>query len=197
MSDLAANNPETPLTPLVKGGEDTAWANISQGEAQAACQTIGSGYHLLGENEWLTMAENILQVAGNDTDAIAVGMQLVSAGSAQEATSTAFKLTNDNIINNLVGAVAQWTNKNVTSAGLPVAPTADAWYEYGEVSDFKGMSIAPPYYLTDANNYIGKIYVGSTAGLKGFVRGMNGIYGLDLSHTPSEQSATIGFRCAK
>ena len=62
---------------------------------------------------------------------------------------------------------------------------------------FKGLNIAPPYYLTDANNYIGKIYTGAGSGLRGFVRGSGGIYGLDLSHTPSEQNASIGFRCAK
>jgi len=47
------------------------------------------------------------------------------------------------------------------------------------------------------NNYIGKIYIGAGTGLKGFVRGSGGIYGLDLSHTPSEKSTNIGFRCAK
>jgi hypothetical protein len=72
----------------------------------------------------------------------------------------------------------------------------------GEIADFQSrgvsvMSIAPDYYLTDANNNIGKIYVGTGSGLRGFVRGANGIYGLDLSHTPAEQSAEIGYRCAK
>ncbi len=172
--------------------------NVSQGEAQVACQTIGAGYHLIGENEWLTIAENILQVAANDIDATSSGMQLATSSSPLIGEAgVRFKLTNDNIINNLSGAVAEWTNQNVTSAGLPITPSADGWYEYNEVSDFKGMSLAPAYYLTDQNNNIGKIYIGSSPGLKGFVRGANGIYGLDLSHAPSEQSASIGFRCAK
>ncbi|MDP2708481.1 MAG: tail fiber domain-containing protein [bacterium] len=183
MNSLMNNPPD----PLYQGG--TIWTNVSQGEAQVACQTLGTGYHLLGENEWLTMAENILQVAANDADANAAGMQL--------GTSTAFTLTSDNIIYNLAGTVKEWTNQNVTAAGLPIAPSADAWYEYGDVSDYKGMNIAPDYYLTDAANNIGKIYTGSGIGLRGFVRGSGGIYGLDLSHTPSEQSASIGFRCAK
>ncbi|PIX03287.1 hypothetical protein COZ78_01120, partial [bacterium (Candidatus Gribaldobacteria) CG_4_8_14_3_um_filter_42_11] len=143
-------------------------------------QSLGVGYHLIGENEWLTIAENILQVASNNL-----------------ATSTALKLTNDNIINNLTGEIGEWTNQNVPAAGLPVTPAADGWFEYNEVVDFKGLNIAPDYYLTDATNQIGKIYVGSAPGLKGFVRGQGGIYGLDLSHTPSEKSAEIGFRCAK
>ncbi|MFH1255012.1 MAG: hypothetical protein V1667_00865, partial [bacterium] len=180
MSDLAAGNNTNPPTPFVKGGEMPTLTNISQGQAQYACNSLGAGYHLIGENEWLTVADNILQVGENDLE-----------------NSEELKLTNSNIIHNLSGDIAQWTNQNVTVAGLPVTPTTDNWFEYSEVTDFKGMSIAPDYYLTDANNYIGKIFVGSASGLKGFVRGSGGIYGLDLSHAPSEQSASIGFRCAK
>ena len=144
----------------------------------------------MGESEWLTIAENILEVAANDADVSAAGRQLATS-------SNPFVLTNDNVINNLAGATGQWTNQNVTAAGLPVAPGRDAWFEYSQVADFKGLNIAPAYYLTDQDNHIGKIYVGSASGLKGFVRGQGGIYGLDLSHAPDEQSADIGFRCAK
>ncbi|MDP2736575.1 MAG: hypothetical protein Q8O59_02180, partial [bacterium] len=157
---------------------DLMGTNVSQGEAQLACQQVGAGYHLIGENEWLTIAENALRAG-------------------LSASSTDIKLTNDNVIHNLTGEAAQWTNQNVTAAGLPVAPSAGAWYEYNEVVDFKGLNIAPDYYLSHAKNNIGKIKVGSAPGLKGFVRGEGGIYGLDLSHAPAEQSADIGFRCAK
>jgi len=214
MSDLAIFPPDKGGIGGLQGGEATPsnsplsgggqpWTNISQGEAQITCQTLGAGYHLIGENEWLTIAENILQVASNDMDAVLAGMQLASSTPETPLTplskggEVAFKLSNDNVINNLAGSVAEWTNQNVTSAGLPVAPTKDAWYEYGEVADYKGLNVAPDYYLTDANNNIGKIFIGSEVGLKGFVRGQGGIYGLDLSHVPSEQSAEIGFRCAK
>ena len=187
MADIAGVSAETPLTPLYKGGN--AWTNVSQGEAQYACQSLGAGYHLIGENEWLTIAENILRVSGNDTDANTAGLQLGS--------STTFKLTNDNVINNLVGDIAEWTSQNITAAGLPITPATNSWFEYNEVVDYKGLNIVPAYYLTDLNNYIGKIYIGAGTGLKGFVRGSGGIYGLDLSHTPSEKSTNIGFRCAK
>jgi hypothetical protein len=175
---------------LMKDESEQTKTNISQGEAQIACQTLGTGYHLIGENEWLTIAENILQNPDNDSDTITSGMQLAT-------TSISYKLNNDNLINNLVGEVSEWTNQNVTVAGLPVTPLVDNWFEYGEVSDYKGLNIAPDYYLTDLNNNIGKIYIGSTSGLKAFLRGSTGIYGLDLSHAPSEQSANISFRCAK
>jgi hypothetical protein len=182
MSDLMADLGSMPLI------------NVSQGEAQLTCQAQGAGYHLIGENEWLTITENILQVAANDADALTAGMQLATSTSA---TSTAYKLTNDNIINNLAGSLAEWTNQNVTAAGLPITPSANIWSEYSDVTDYKGLAIAPAYYLTDQINNIGKIYIGSGSGLRGFVRGTGGIYGLDLSHAPAEQSAEIGFRCAK
>ncbi len=177
---------KSPLTPLVKGGN--AWTNVSQGEAQLACQTLGTGYHLLGENEWLAIAENVLQVRENDL----TPHTPLSKGGAGE-----LKLSNGNAINNLSGDIAQWTNQNVTAAGLPIAPSDSGWFEYGEVSDFKGMNIAPDYYLSDANNKIGKIFIGSGSGLRGFVRGSGGIYGLDLSRSPAEKSDSVGFRCAK
>ena len=85
----------------------------------------------------------------------------------------------------------------MTAAGLPVTADKDAWSEYSEVMDYQGLNLATDYYLTDAANNIGKIYVGSTPGLKGFARGQGGIYGLDLSHSPAEKSKNIGFRCAK
>jgi len=187
MNDLAPVNLLDPSL-LV----ETAWTGLSQGEAAAACQTLGAGYHLIGENEWLTIAENILQVAANDTDALVPGSQL-------SASTTSFTLTNDNIINNLSGSLAEWTNQNVPAAGLPACAKASAGEpcEYGQVSDFKGLNIAPAYYLSDQQNNIGKIYLGGEAGLRGFVRGVGGIYGLDLSHSPAERLENIGFRCGK
>jgi len=153
-------------------------------------------FKIMKTNKKIT--ENILTVAANDADAALAGMQLETPLTPlYNGGEIAYKLTNDNIINNLVGTTTEWTNQNVTAAGLPVAPSNEAWYEYGDVSDFRGMNIAPDYYLTDVNNYIGKIYTGSGIGLRGFVRGEGGIYGLNLSYTPSEQSASIGFRCAK
>jgi formylglycine-generating enzyme required for sulfatase activity len=204
MSDLAKNDGGLASSLEAK----PLWTGVSQGEAQVACQSLGTGYHLIGENEWLTMAENILQVADNDMDKTVAGMQLATSSAPTPDPSpaaslagegrNAFKLTNDNYIYDIAGNVSEWTNQNVTEAGLPAVASAQAgWSEYSEVMDFKGLNIAPAYYLTDQNNNIGKIYVGSTPGLKGFVRGQGGIYGLDLSHAPAEQAVNIGFRCAK
>jgi len=118
------------VLPLAKGEikEGVAWTNVSQGEAQVACQSLGNGYHLLGENEWLTIAANILTVAANDIDPVALGRQLATSSSPLKGEAgVRYTLTNDNIINNLTGTTTEWTNQNVTAAGLPVAPSANAW----------------------------------------------------------------------
>lgn len=45
------------------------WANISQTDAITAAQTAGAGAHLLTENEWMTIAHNILTQPANWCDA--------------------------------------------------------------------------------------------------------------------------------
>jgi hypothetical protein len=194
MQDLAAGDGLNPPAPFVKGGLNPVWTAASQGEADLACQTLGSDYHLISENEWLTIAENIVKVAANDIDQNTAGLQLATI--TLDGTPVAHKLTNDNIIYNLAGSVAEWTNQTVTEAGN-IKPASDNWQEYYEIADYQGFNIAPPYYYTSANG-IGKILTGdNTNNLRGFVRGNGGIYGLDLSHAPDEQAENIGFRCAK
>jgi hypothetical protein len=189
------------------------WTGISQGEARLACESLGTGYHLISENEWLTMAEDIIRVAANDIDEEEEGLQLAGANISEyeanesesatsseleQATSTTntFVLSNDSIINNLVGGASEWTDQIVTQAGL-VEPVMNAWQEYYEVTDYKGMNIFPPYYYSSANG-IGRIFTGDNENiLRGFVRGTDGVFSLDLSHSPIEATSTIGFRCAK
>lgn len=48
---------------------DQPWTNISQTDAITASQTAGSGAHLLTENEWMTIAHNILLQPANWCDA--------------------------------------------------------------------------------------------------------------------------------
>ena len=48
---------------------DQPWTNISQTDAITASQTAGTGAHLLTENEWMTIAHNILLQPANWCDA--------------------------------------------------------------------------------------------------------------------------------
>jgi hypothetical protein len=180
------------------GGVDTApWTNISQGEAMVACQSQGEGYHLISENEWLTIADNLTKVAANDINPDLAGLQLATSSDPTLATSTVDqKLTNDNIIGNFTGGVGEWTDETITRAGL-ITPVSNDWQEYYNITDYQGYRIAPPYYYSSANG-IGRILTGdNSSNLRGFIRGEGGIYSLNLSYSPDTATSTIGFRCAK
>jgi hypothetical protein len=161
--------------------------SVSQGEAKLDCQALGTGYHLISENEWLTIAENIIKVSANDIDEATSGLQL----SVGENSNLSFILSNDEEVYELVGGIGEWTDRIISVSAVPT-PALGA--------DLKDFDFAPPYYLTSENG-VGKILTGlsenRTGSLAAFVRGETGIYGLDLTHSPIEASETIGFRCAK
>jgi len=150
---------------------------------------------LISENEWLTIAENIIRVNANDINP-EVGLQLATSTSQTASGTIQFALSNGNIINNFVGGLSEWTDQTITKSGL-LAPLSADWKEYYEMEDYKGLNIAPPYYY-NSDNGIGKIKVGDgNIIMAGFVRGTNGVYSLDLSNSPTTANANIGFRCAK
>ena len=44
---------------------DRPWVNISQTDAIAACTSLGEGFHLITNNEWMTIGANIANQGGN------------------------------------------------------------------------------------------------------------------------------------
>ncbi|MCX6788137.1 MAG: hypothetical protein NT108_03185 [Candidatus Kaiserbacteria bacterium] len=44
------------------------WVSIDQPTARAACEALGTGYHLINEAEWMTIATHIATLPINDTD---------------------------------------------------------------------------------------------------------------------------------
>ena len=106
------------------------------------------------------------------------------------------RFVNGNTIYDLVGGVAEWTDRTVTAAGL-LSPVTANWIEYNNLADYKGYDIAPPYYYT-SDNGIGRYRAGKNGiSLRGFVRGTSALYDLDCSYSPTTATSTIGFRCAK
>jgi len=198
---------------LTDGLTGEAWTDITQAEAQIACQGLGVGYHLISENEWLTLAENIISNPLNDSDPNKIGLQLATTTQIQNSKTqitdkvattspefeVSFTLTNKSIIQNLVGGVGEWTNKFIREKDM-IEPLEPRWMEYYEVSSFKSMdNIIPPYYLDNATNGIGLVYTGApeSSSQRGFIRGENGLFGLNLSYSPQTATSTVGFRCAK
>ncbi|MCK5416727.1 hypothetical protein KAI92_04855, partial [Candidatus Parcubacteria bacterium] len=176
--------------------DDNVITNLSQGEAQLACVEKANGYHLLSENEWLTIAENIIRVSENDIDDTQDGLQLITA----EATSSiSLILSNGNVIHEIFGEIKEWTDMTITQAGLP-EPVINIWQDYIQIENYNGLNIAPPYYYNSSNG-IGGIMTGTATStidnLRGFVRGGFGVYSLDLSFSPTTATSTIGYRCAK
>ncbi len=185
-------------------GSRIVWVNVSQGEASLACQGIGDGYHLVTENEWMTIAENVIRTADNDCEEYLDGLQLMVQGDPDATSSPiwattspiALALSNGNTIYGLVGGVSEWTDRTVTTAGLLTPVTAN-WIEYNDISDYRGYDIAPPYYYSSENG-IGRYRAGENGiSLRGFVRGTSALYDLDCSYSPTTATSTIGFRCAK
>ncbi|MEI7750130.1 MAG: hypothetical protein WCJ25_03945 [Candidatus Moraniibacteriota bacterium] len=65
---------------VVSSPEGSPLAYISQETARTYCQGLGTGYHLVSEAEWMTMAEQISDTAINDTDSDA-SLQLATGHS--------------------------------------------------------------------------------------------------------------------
>lgn len=55
----------------------TPYVSISQVNARAQCEALGTGYHLMSDQEWMTIADQIAMLPINDLDADA-GLQLAN-----------------------------------------------------------------------------------------------------------------------
>jgi len=174
--------------------ENNIWTEVTQGDAQLICKSLGEGYHLISENEWMTVAENIIDNNYNDIDEVRDGLQIAATSSF----GVSHILTNDFVIYNFSGGVGEWTDKLTTQAGILEPYTGD-WQEYYTVEDYKALNISPPYYYTHNENGIGLYKTGleEDKPIRAFVRGETGIFSLDLSYSPASSSPEIGFRCAR
>jgi len=118
------------------------WVDISQTNAIAKCSSLGLKYHLITNNEWMTIARNIEQVKSNWSGG-AVGFGYIYSGhndgkpnNALSASSNdsegyyltgqtsgnqrrTFTLTNGEIIWDLSGNVWEWTNNTIQRKNQP------------------------------------------------------------------------------
>ncbi len=112
-------------------------ANITQTTAQTYCSNLGTGYHLITNNEWMTIARNIEKTASNWTGG-SVGSGGIWRGHSDNSPATAleaysddtdpyygtgntapsiekriFTLTNGKILWDLSGNVWEWNNDTI------------------------------------------------------------------------------------
>jgi hypothetical protein len=164
------------------------WTDLDQSQAQFAC--MKGAAHLLNENEWLTIAENIANNAANDIDPLTAGLQF-------SKTAGNHKLQSGKLFTDLAGK-GEWIDLSLRLADLP-EPASNARQEYNSITSFKVLGdILPPINLNDTANRIGQILVGDNSeAVRGVIRGEQGLYDLDLSHSPQYKNENVGFRCAK
>ena len=136
-------------------------AYISQITAKAYCSALGTGYHLITNNEWMTMARNIDRITSNWTSGT-VGTAGIWRGhtdgtpnnaleantddaqgyegtgqSAPSIEKRTFTLSNSQIVWDLSGNVWEWNQDTIKRKDEPHSTTApDNTFNYKELNTF-------------------------------------------------------------
>jgi prepilin-type N-terminal cleavage/methylation domain-containing protein len=139
----------------------TPWVNISQTNAIAECNSLGNGYHLITNAEWMALANDVTNQTTNwTTGTVGSGILargFVNAGNTAPAPSTGtgyeyntgantvgssgtidyrrtLNLSNGQVIWDFPGNVYEWTNDTITGANSQATPTG--WKEYNAVTNW-------------------------------------------------------------
>ena len=205
----------------------TPWVSISQITAIANSPNVAgcTGCHLITENEWMTIAQNVLSVPGNWSGS-AVGSGNIPRGNSSSSAATdasadltgvnkrTLTLSNGEVIWDLAGNVWDWTSGTVQSPTVQpgITGTGAGYREWNTVTNPGTISPNPSATATgitgasswDSGYGIGQIYSDTEqTGLRGFIRGgswyfggIAGVLTLYLNYAPSNTFAYIGFRVA-
>lgn len=145
---------------------NTPWVNINQQDAIMECTSLGKGYHLITNDEWMTIATN-LAAQGNNWDGGTVGINEMSRGHSDNNPSSACEadandanayvetdcatgrsssgtfnqrrthiLSNGEVIWDLAGNVWEWTSY-FNDSDKPNAGVS--WIEYSGISSSTSM----------------------------------------------------------
>ena len=142
-------------------------ANISQTDAKTYCESLGTDYHLISNNEWMTIARNIEKQSSNwtsgtiGTDGIWRGHTDGTPEIALEANSDddqgyegtgqtspsiekrTFLLSNGKTIWDLSGNIWEWNSDTIEADQAPIdsSPTSE-YIQYTDIDDYQMMSYA-------------------------------------------------------
>lgn len=137
----------------------TPWVNLTQTQAQAEATALGTGYHLMTEAEWMTIAANILSVPSNWTSG-SVGSGAIYAGHSDNAPGNALAastddtngyvgetntggnqrrtltLTNGQVIWDFAGNAWEWTDATIAANQQPglLSDSSYTWHEWTDTA---------------------------------------------------------------
>ena len=187
-------------------------ANISQTEARTACSSFGSGYHLITDAEWITIARLAERNPSNWANGI-IGSNVSSGGGMYRGNVN----LNDNIscgngsvldgnsvgTNCLVGSRNKrtlnisgnmiwdfsgnvWERDNDTisaNTGGNLGKSGWNWYEWSSISN--PLNYGPTNHSFNSVNGVGIVYTGGESGstLYGFLRGGHWYFGAKMLDT--------------
>ena len=196
----------------------TPWISITQPNAITACSNLGSGYHLITNQEWMLLANDIVGVANNWTSGI-VGQGLLVRGNSDGSAAldgsapgtirtTNYRihtLTNGSSIWDLAGNVWEWTNDTCqpgSGFGYWYNTSNTEWNDTN-LADYEKPMAGPPgsYITTQGMGYYWRCTANGNAFLRGGYWGYGsyaGVFALSLLHSPAgTHDYPVGFRCAR
>ena len=164
-------------------------AYISWINAKAACESIGTGYHLITNDEWMTIARNI-ESQGENWSTGTVGLGYIPRGNsgcnwAIDGTTVLIGihqrnliLSNGNEINDLVGNVAEWVDKTITRGNLPQPQPYNSSLEYDDILSYGSLNrdaydfaIGKDYNSDNSIGVLNNNYLAGSLHVVPFVRG--------------------------
>ncbi len=188
--DIVSFNKEN----VVSSANGAPLVHITQTQALTACPT---GYHLITDNEWMTIARNAEAQTANWVNGEIGGLVSNSRGFKRgnvgaldsvgyngadpeygvgRDEKAMFTLSNGSQVWDMSGNVYDWTAGTIMGANKPVG-NPSAWVEWTTVSNYGSLTyndVRPSNDTWDANHGMGRYYQGSASGGPyAFLRGGN------------------------
>jgi flagellin-like protein len=152
--------------------EGSPWRRINFTNARAECDSLGNGYHMITNREWMTIARNIEQVASNWNSGV-VGTGILKRGNvgitdggsyngADPAnrvddidTKALLNMSNSETIWDLSGNVWEWVDAGEdgsTTDGDGCTGGVTAWYSFYDNDGYAECTFISPYFKTASND---------------------------------------------